>query len=201
MKKQPEVTIQTRENLIQAFWSLYCEKKIEGITVKAITEKAGYHRSTFYEYFTDVYDVLTQLEESLLEDKKESVIKGLETGQQDDLIQQVADLYETKGNYLSVLLGENGNPLFVKKIKTVMRPVLMDKFGLSENEAHTSYICEFVSSAIIGTMTYWYQNGKSISSVELLSMVRSMLEDGVWPMIRKYATNPDTALIGQKQQV
>jgi len=62
MKKQPELTAQTKENLIEAFWQIYCEKGLGKITVKEITAKAGYNRSTFYEYFTDVYDVLDQIE-------------------------------------------------------------------------------------------------------------------------------------------
>ena len=66
MNKQPEVTAQTKQNLIDAFWSLYCEKRIEKITVKEITQMAGYNRGTFYEYFTDVYDVLDQIELSLV---------------------------------------------------------------------------------------------------------------------------------------
>ena len=68
MKKQPEITKQTKQNLSDAFWQIYCEKRIEKITVKDITTKAGYNRSTFYEYYTDVYDVLEQIESSVLPD-------------------------------------------------------------------------------------------------------------------------------------
>ncbi|WP_277408818.1 TetR/AcrR family transcriptional regulator [Lacrimispora xylanisolvens] len=68
MIKQPEITMQTRKNLADAFWQIYCEKRIEKITVKEITTKAGYNRSTFYEYYTDVYDVLEQIEASVLPD-------------------------------------------------------------------------------------------------------------------------------------
>ena len=63
MKKNPKITGQTRENLLQAFWSLYRQKKIEHITIQDITTKAGYNRSTFYEYFVDIYDVLNRLED------------------------------------------------------------------------------------------------------------------------------------------
>lgn len=45
----------TRQNLIDSFWLLYCQKNIEKITVKEICEIAGYNRSTFYVYFNDVY--------------------------------------------------------------------------------------------------------------------------------------------------
>ena len=133
MKKQPQITAQTRENLIQAFWSLYCRKKIEYITIKEITDKAGYHRSTFYEYFVDIYDVLNQLEDALLAYIKMNVIKNLEAGLNDDFTQNIANIYEEKGNYLSVLLGENGDPQFVQKLKAIMRPVLTNTFGLPEN--------------------------------------------------------------------
>ena len=66
MRKQPQITAQTRENLIEAFWSLYCENRIETITVKEISNRAGYNRGTFYEYFSDVYDVLGEIEKSLI---------------------------------------------------------------------------------------------------------------------------------------
>ena len=187
MKKQPELTAQTRENLIQAFWNLYCEKKIEHITIKEITAKAGYHRSTFYEYFVDIYDVLNQLEDALLEYIKMNVMKSLEVGLNDDFTQKIANIYEVKGNYLSVLLGENGDPQFAQKMKTIMRPALSNAFGLSESDMQTSYIFEFGMSAIIGTLTYWYNNKKELSSKELARLIRSMLETGVAPEIQNYS--------------
>ena len=187
MKKQPEITAQTREKLIQAFWSLYCEKKIEHITIKEITDKAGYHRSTFYEYFVDIYDVLNQLEDALLEYIKMNVTNSLEAGLNDDFTQKIATIYEVKGDYLSVLLGENGDPQFTKKMKTIMRPTLVNTFGLPENELHTAYIFEFGMSAIIGTITHWYNHKKELPSMEMAQLIRSMLSRGVAPEIRKYS--------------
>ena len=191
MKKQPEITTQTREKLIQAFWSLYCEKKIEHITIKEITDKAGYHRSTFYEYFVDIYDVLNQLEDMLLQYIEMNVISRLDSELDDnlsiDLAQNIANIYDVKGEYLSVLLGENGDPNFLIKVKALMLPVLTDTFGLSGKEIHTSYIFEFATSGIFAVVTHWYKNGKNLPSQELAGLVRSMLISGVFPMIRKYS--------------
>ena len=188
IKKQPEITAQTREKLIQAFWSLYCEKKIEHITIKEITDKAGYHRSTFYEYFVDIYDVLNQLEDSLLEHIEMNIINRLDGELSDDLAQKIATIYDEKGEYISVLLGENGDPNFLNKIKGVMRPALTEAFGLSEDEFHTSYLFEFASSGILSVVTHWYKNGKNLPSQELVELVRSMLMGGVFPLIQKYST-------------
>ena len=48
MNKQPEITAQTKQNFVDAFWELYKKYSIEKITVKQITDKAGYNRATFY---------------------------------------------------------------------------------------------------------------------------------------------------------
>jgi AcrR family transcriptional regulator len=187
MKKQPEITAQTRENLIQAFWSLYRQKKIEHITIKNITTRAGYNRSTFYEYFVDINDVLNQFEDTLLEYMKEQILDSLEGGLNDDIIQKLADVYESKGDYLGILLGENGDPNFAKKLKTVMRSTLVGTFRLPEKEIRTSYIFEFGMSAIIGTVTHWYHSKRDLPSKEMVRLLRSMLERGIAPEIQEYS--------------
>jgi AcrR family transcriptional regulator len=190
MKKHPEATALTRENLMRAFWSLYAQKKIDHISIKEITDQAGYHRSTFYEYFVDIYDVLNQLEDDLLAKLKEKVIHSFKTDSNEILIQPLADLYETEGEYFSVLLGEKGDPSFAKKMKTEMSSTLMTRFGLSENDIHTPYLMEFGLSAIIATLTHWYQSNQNLTSKELIGFIQSMLMDGIFPMVQKYSTFP-----------
>lgn len=195
MKKHPELTALTRENLMQAFWSLYCQKKIDHISIKEITDKAGYHRSTFYEYFVDIYDLLNQLEDEVLTKLKAEVLQSLSIQSNNNLVQILADRYEEQGEYLRVLLGENGNPHFAKKMKAEMSFALTRRFGLPENDIHTSYIMEFGLSAIMSTITHWYQNNKNLPSKEFIVLVRSMLMNGVFPMIQKYSTLPSDSLL------
>ncbi len=195
MKKHPEVTALTRENIMQAFWSLYCWKKIDHISIKEITDKAGYHRSTFYEYFVDIYDLLSQLEDEVLAKMKAEVLQSLSIQSNDNLVQVLADRYEAQGEYLYVLLGENGNPHFAKKMKAEMGLALTRRFGLPENDSRTSYIMEFGLSAIMSTITHWYQNNKELPFNELVVLIRSMLLNGVFPMIQKYSTLPPDSFL------
>ena len=59
MRKQPEVTERTRAALREAFWELYAGDgttpglPVERISVRAITDRAGFNRATFYLYFHD----------------------------------------------------------------------------------------------------------------------------------------------------
>jgi len=195
MKKQPEITAQTRAHLIDAFWSLYSQKKIEHISIKAITDKAGYHRSTFYEYFIDIYDLLNQFEDELVARIKEEGIQSLKIETNNNFVQILADVYEAQGEYLRVLLGENGDPHFAKKLKAEMGSALVRRFGLPENDIHTSYIIEFGFSAIMATLTLWYQSDKNLPSNEHVVLVRSMLMYGVLPMVQKYSTLPPESLL------
>lgn len=97
MKKKPEITTLTREKLMDSFWELYCAKPINKISIKGITDNAGYYRSTFYEYFTDIYDVLEQLETELILYLKEDVSNSLDTNLSDDIVKSLANMYESKG--------------------------------------------------------------------------------------------------------
>ena len=45
---------------------LYSQKPLEKITVQEIARKAGFNRSTFYQYFLDVNDLLCDVENEFL---------------------------------------------------------------------------------------------------------------------------------------
>lgn len=67
MKKQPEITERTRQIFVDAFCELYTQKPIEKISVQELTKKAGYNRSTFYLYFSDLYELREYVENDLIE--------------------------------------------------------------------------------------------------------------------------------------
>ena len=181
----------TREKLIESFWSLYSQKSLEHISIKEITIKAGYHRGTFYEYFFDIHDLLDKQEEELLNYIKEKGLCNPGEEYDEDFVPRLADVYESKGKYLSILLGENGDPDFILRLKAMMNSALGQSYGLSESEIHTSYIMEFVLSGTISTIGHWYKTGKNLSSQELVYLIRSMLVEGVEPIVQKHLTHPD----------
>lgn len=185
MKKQPEVTAQTRQNLVDAFWALYCEKRIEKITVKEITQKAGYNRGTFYEYFTDVYDVLEKLEESLIPAIHELPPISIADERAGMPLDMFMALYEENSKYYSVLLGDNGDPAFASKLKNSTKPVIKEAFLGKYNidPIEFDFILEFVLSAMIGIMSYWFREDKILPAEDLVSLMYDLMENGVMKRI------------------
>jgi AcrR family transcriptional regulator len=185
MNKHTERKANTRQHLIDAFWKLYCQKPIATITVKEIVEKAGYNRCTFYEYFLDVYDVLEAIELGLLpiRDKLPPLILSQ--------VDQVIPLdffiknYLENSQYYVVLLGNNGDPAFQTRIKDSVKPVLRDMIlqDKTVNLLEMDYIMEFVLSAMIGVMGYWFTQTKTITFEALINLMYALFQNGPFNQI------------------
>ncbi len=181
MKKREEITAQTKQNIIDAFWGLYCEKRIEKIKVRDITDKAGYNRGTFYEYFTDVYDVLEHIENSLIPTLDELPPVSMPSGTIGMPLDMFLKLYEQNSRYYSVLLGDNGDPAFASKLKNSIKPTIVKVFADKQNvdQIELDYIMEYTLSAMIGIMSYWVKRSEHLTSEKLFELIFRLMEEGV----------------------
>jgi len=187
MNKYEKMTAHTRQKLVTSFWSIYQDHRIEQITVKAITELAGYNRGTFYKYFKDVYDVLDFVERELLELIEKNVISGLKNPTYEKLMSNMTQVYDQHGSYFSLLLSERGDPYFASKIKSTLRPLLRQAFALPDNDIRIDYALEFALSGYLSTITYWYQNGRSLPIQEIGDLLSSILLGGLVSELEKHA--------------
>lgn len=172
MGKYEEVSARTRQNLMDAFWELYCEKRIEKITVREITAKAGYNRGTFYEYFLDVYDVLEQIEKSLLPSLEDIPPIAPCKNEPPMPIDSLIKLYSKSSKYYAVLLGDKGDPAFAGKMKNEIKSKLMEQVQADSKEMiEIDYTLEYMLSAMIGILTYWFKNNGNISQEDLVALM------------------------------
>ena len=194
--KHKEMREFTSRAIMDAFWLLYREKPMEKITVKAICEKAGCNRSTFYEYFTDSYSVLEAIEEELLEYTRHKLTEELpaslarsfpEVRLDMETLAPVSALYTEKGEYFSVLTGERGDPSFQYKYKRAVKELLTQmlddpakKFDLS-----AGIVAEFTASAMIGAFNCWYPHREEYPAEKYTLLLVNLLTSGVLPALKK----------------
>lgn len=158
MKKQPQVTEQTRANLTQAFWSLYLERPIEKITVREITERAGYNRATFYLYYHDVYDLFEQLERDILTQVQVLVDEHLLAGDTLDFSQHmglIVGMAQRFDGFMPRLIA--GDPTFGERLKRIIAP-LLDRFIIPErglNAPEQEILREFYLSGLLAAINTW----------------------------------------------
>lgn len=187
MKKHAEITMQTKKNLIDAFWQIYRTERIEKITVKDITTKAGYNRGTFYEYFKDVYDILEQLENSVLPNLSNHHFgahhRKKQMTEQEAILHfnQFSEIYQERSNYYVVLLGDNGDPAFQGKLKNVLRPPLKAYFSeySDGDDFALEYTVEYILSALIGVLNYGFTREENPSIEKFMQLICHLMFNGV----------------------
>ena len=175
MRKNSEISERTRQTIIDAFWEIYCKKRIEKITVREIAAKAGYNRSTFYEYFIDVYEVLDHIEQSLLPDIEDMPPLSPIPSDCPIPIDSFIKLYSSGSKYYTVLLGDNGDPAFAAKMKNGMKSKLLEHFGGDASTAvELDYTLEYMLSAMIAILTHWFKSGENISKEDLIRLISAL---------------------------
>lgn len=177
MGKNQKISTQTRQNIMDAFWELYCEKRIEKITVREIAAKAGYNRSTFYEYFMDAYDVLERIEESLLPNLEDMPPLSIDISDESTPIDAFIKLYLKSSKYYIVLLGDNGDPAFAGKMKSGVKAKILNQLGEEAvSDLEMDYALEYMLSAMIGILTYWFKNGENMPKETLLGLMYKLAD-------------------------
>ncbi|MCI7147867.1 MAG: TetR/AcrR family transcriptional regulator [Firmicutes bacterium] len=189
MKKQPDRTARTRRKLIDSFWKFYEEKPIDKITIKEITDCAGVYRSTFYQYFSDIYDVLAAVEEEM-EYSYDAFLRQASNASSVSATKEIIlDFYCTNGKFLALLLGPHGDPQFLSAAKVRVKKTLKSILNIPSCDFETEIFIEMASSAIISMLTYWYDNQESVSLHQVIGTGSRFLQRGLIPYFRQRDMN------------
>lgn len=74
-KKMDRRILKTKRAIYNAFVELLSEKEINHITITDISKKADINRKTFYNYYSDIYEVMEEIENMMVD----TFIKRLDT--------------------------------------------------------------------------------------------------------------------------
>ncbi|NTV36836.1 MAG: TetR/AcrR family transcriptional regulator [Anaerolineaceae bacterium] len=179
MHKQADITEQTRQNFIEAFWSIYTTKRIDKITVKEITNKAGYNRGTFYEYFQDVYEVLEVIEDRSLPTLDE-LPQFIDVNTKSPIfINSFMELYQEKYKYYNYLLGDHGDPAFQRKLKNSLKSSIIRALEIKGNIdlVEIDFMLEYILSGMIGILIYVFQQMPNLPEEKIVALQYTLMQD------------------------
>lgn len=169
-----------RENIIIAFWNLYEYKPINKITVTELMNKAGYHRSVFYLYFKDIYDLLEQEKTRFFNKLNDFLPYVLEIFLQDNYnkytltkIQKFFDRYIPK---VYILLGEHGDMAFQFKLKQIIRNHIYSIFHLTKDDYKQVLAVEFFINGHINTILYVYKHQEHLRLEDYIKLIKPILK-------------------------
>lgn len=171
--------MQAKDNIIEAFWLLHREKSIEKITIKELMDKAGYHRSLFYVYFKDIYDLAAQEQAQFFAELNKFlpyIIEVFMSGRKDILAENIShNFFQKYADKVTILLGQYGDIAFQFKLKELIRTNLYKMLNLPKDDYKTKLAMEFFVNGHINAIIYFYHNQHNLKVTDYWQMIRTIL--------------------------
>lgn len=182
MNKQPEQTAKTRQSIINAFWELAEENGLDKVTVSAVTKKANLNRGTFYTYFADMPDLIAQAEDEIIHDYQSWAMNMLSKGAFGNTVivsAHVSEIFSRYDNKFFMLIGKNGDPNFRAVLQNEATKMYRKVFADYTDTVNGEYYTAYITSAAIGTLSYWHDHGRQLPIEELAKIISGLATKGL----------------------
>ena len=176
----------TRMLIRRAFMSLLAQKPIQSISVKELCERAGINRSTFYAHYTDLHDLLQQIEDEMFAEFE----KALDTLYHLDatapepvaVTTEIFQCLKDNSDLCTVTLSDYGDKAFALKLLQRGRECCMENYlqyfkGASPRQVE--YYYAFVSAGCIGLLRRWLDDGMLLPAGELAQLAENIMMRGL----------------------
>lgn len=184
MKKNPKLTAMTRQNFIEAFCQLAQTKSVEKITVRELTQLAGYNRSTFYQYFDDVPALMTTIEDRILAQIMQNFERSFEQGTlAERFVVAFSQAHDDLADYYEVVLNSSEQTTFTKRLKALIMNRLVADYQLPATDVRLMYLVDFELSGVIAVVYRWINQNRDLSAKELAQLIRGMIDKGLAPQL------------------
>ena len=185
-KKQDRRVRKSKDSLKNSLIELMQSKSVNNITVKELVIKADLNRSTFYNYYCDIPDMLKKLEEELYTeflytierhiykcDKNIDISEGTH-----EFIEDMCNVIKDNYDFCKCIFSKNGDLNFLFELEEIienhLRDQLKEKFDRKVD--HLSYVYSFFKSGYIGILKTWMKGGCKESTKESADLTYNLLK-------------------------
>lgn len=160
------------------------EKSISSITVKEICELADINRSTFYSHYSDQYDLLTQIEEEIIQDMNETLTNyHLDQSEKTLLMtEKIIEYIAENSDVCETLFSEHGDSNFKKRVMMVAHEHTV-KTWMANSPIKDPVIFEYASlfaiSGSIHMLENWLKKGMDMPPKEMAQIINNLANHGL----------------------
>lgn len=172
----------TKKALYDALLKLLSEKSINEITVTELTTLADVNRATFYFYYTDLIDMLQQIQNDAYEDFNAviqkatihvSTIEGFT-----EYAERVFDFCKENESLVRFIVQNDINNRLYTYIKQLMLTNIPNTKEIFGENNPAKYISNYVITAMIGICIDWMDDGMKIPSRDLAELCANVYING-----------------------
>ncbi|WP_066316116.1 TetR/AcrR family transcriptional regulator [Bacillus sp. FJAT-29814] len=173
----------TKQLIQNSFMQILENKPFESITIGDITKAAQINRGTFYFHFINKYELLDQIEQQLFADLGNHIdelqsrylpTQTVEKGQE-HLADTLFSFIEMHSPLLKIFLSDHGRAGFHLRFRDSFSAKV--RSNLEKNESFLAnlkvpmdYFLAFITSAFLGLIEQWVQNGLDKTPQEMTAL-------------------------------
>lgn len=152
------------------------KNSFESLTVDQICKEALMHRSSFYRYFSDKYDLLEQTLNAQINKLTEN------TDSEDDIIKQLLSYIDKNKDVIRHLAPNSARSSLYTEILNILSQVLLERRNLETNDPivtalqksdNPEMLAYVLSGAIIGTFYWWQGNNYDVPTEDVIKFARA----------------------------
>lgn len=183
-RKPDRRVLKTKRAIRTAFAQLLSRKPLEDITVKDIADTADINRKTFYNYYTNVGQVLDEVENEIVTAFEADLTDfDFQRDVQDSrqVFSRLTGLIESDLDFYGQMFHLGSNTRLLEKLAIVLREKSMD-FFCSRNAADPDTIqiaVDYTISGIVSVHKNWFLSGRKIPIEKLSATVTELVSNGL----------------------
>ncbi len=169
----------TYSNLMHALLSSLDRKSFDDIKVSDICKIAGIHRTTFYSYFSDKYELLDACINDMMIEFSDEIAKDIYNSEKDFysiVIMKLLTYIYSNRSFCKNLLFRNGQSL-LDALQTSLSSAISEM--IAENSLYDNIpadvVSQFYSGAIMSTISWWIKNDCFIPKEKLCNYLVNIL--------------------------
>ncbi len=177
----------TRALILNGLIELMQKKPVKDISVRELADLVDINRSTFYLHYTDVYDLLEQTENDLM-DQFLSILdpekKNITWDEFANRLKRFFTVLSANQPLCRALMSPNGDIAFVRKLESLIAENGLRTLRTISDEKNfdaddLQYVIGFFLSGCIGMVDMWLQNDCKQPVDHMSALAMQLLQTGI----------------------
>lgn len=187
MKEKPKNRngLKSKEKIKEVFLELMQTKKADEITVSEIVKKADLNRSTFYAHYYDVFDIVNEIQNDVINELNHLINDlDLKKVQDEDykIIDEVSSyLLKNKDLFKICILTQDVLPFFEELITIFTTSLLKNPsiINIKEDINTKKTRISFISGGIVFTYIKWFKDDIKSDINELSEIIKEQIKNSL----------------------
>lgn len=174
----------TRKAIKTALIRLMSEKDISDITITEIAEEADINRKTFYDHYRDLYGILDEIENDLIE-KLFHILDGADILKSMynpyPLLKELTSEINKDFEFYKLLVQSKDYNSLLNKIKGVFKERFLElsRETIKTDKELLSFVIDFIASGITSVYKAWFSSERNISLEQLSKSMSLLIGNGL----------------------